>query len=264
MTELKTTQLQNEFKILLIGESCTDKYEFCNVVKISQEAPVPVIRYTRLFEKQGMAANVFNNLNKFGFEIDFITNTEKISKTRIVEEKSYQQLLRIDNDPPLQLWNGKTPLPLTEYDAIIISDYNKGFLDYSAIENLIKKSKAWVFIDTKKTDLRRFSSERVIVKINEQEYKNSTSKPKHLIVTRGDKGTLYYYNRQQVNSVFEVEKKEVIDVCGAGDTFLASFVAKFLYTKNIQDAIMFANKASSITVQHLGNYAPTYNEIENA
>lgn len=211
-----------------------------------------------------MAANVLDNLSTLGLNVEFITNIEPIIKTRIVEEKSKQQLLRIDDDPIVGLWNGRTALPLNDYDAIIISDYNKGFLDYTAIENIIKQSKCWVFIDTKKTDLRRFASNRVIVKINDEEYRNSISKPKHLIVTRGDKGTIYYYNRKQVAPIFEIDRIEVLDVCGAGDTFLAAFAVQFLFTKDISNAIIFANKASSVTVQHLGNYAPTWEDISHA
>lgn len=249
---------------MLIGESCIDKYDFCQVIKFSEEAPVPVVCHTNYYEKQGMVSNVYANLKTLGVKVELITHTEIISKTRIVDEKSNQLLLRIDNDPVIPLWNGVTKLPLSEYDAIVISDYNKGFLDYTAIENLIEKSKCWVFIDTKKTDLKRFSSDRVIVKINEREYNASISKPKHLIVTRGDKGTLYFYNRKQQKQVYVVDKKEVLDVCGAGDTFLAAFVAKFMETTDINDAIIFANKAASVTIQHLGNYAPTYDEIKNA
>jgi len=51
-------------------------------------------------------------------------------------------------------------------------------------------------------------------------------------------------------------------VCGAGDTFLAALAYKWCDTKNINDAIKFAVKAASITVQHLGNYAPTLEEIK--
>ena len=55
---------------------------------------------------------------------------------------------------------------------------------------------------------------------------------------------------------------EVSDVCGAGDTFLAALVYRYIESKDIIDAIEFAVRASSITVQHLGNYAPTLEEIQ--
>lgn len=260
---MNNIQPQVKLKVLLIGESCTDRYDFCNILKLSPEAPVPVVRYTRYLEKSGMAANVFNNLKMLGILPDFITCTEKIYKTRIVDEKSHYQLLRIDHDPGVVLWDDRS-INLAEYDAVIISDYNKGFLDYSAIERIITESRGIVFLDTKKTDLRRFYSDRVYVKINELEYENAISLPKHLIVTRGSKDILYFYDRKQVYPPFAVKRQEVIDVCGAGDTFLAAFSAKFLWSKNIEHAIDFANRAASVTVQHLGNYAPTMLEIDHA
>ena len=55
-----------------------------------------------------------------------------------------------------------------------------------------------------------------------------------------------------------------MDVCGCGDTFLAALTAQYLFTKDIEKAIIFANIAAGITVQHRGNYAPTYDEIRIA
>jgi sugar/nucleoside kinase (ribokinase family) len=55
-----------------------------------------------------------------------------------------------------------------------------------------------------------------------------------------------------------------MDVCGCGDTFMAALAAQYLFTKDIESAIIFANVAAGITVQHRGNYAPTYKEIWNA
>jgi sugar/nucleoside kinase (ribokinase family) len=55
-----------------------------------------------------------------------------------------------------------------------------------------------------------------------------------------------------------------MDVCGCGDTFMAALVAQYLFTKDIEKAIIFANVAAGITVQHRGNYAPSYDEIRHA
>jgi sugar/nucleoside kinase (ribokinase family) len=54
---------------------------------------------------------------------------------------------------------------------------------------------------------------------------------------------------------------EIADVCGAGDTFLAALAYKHLLTRNMDQAISFAIKASTVTVQHIGVYAPTLEEI---
>lgn len=264
MNEFKIIQQHKKLKVLLIGETCLDQYQFCTVTKFSQEAPVPVVKMQKIQEKTGMAANVLNNLESLNVNVTFITNTEKIYKTRIIDEKSSQQLLRIDHDPTVALWDQQLPDNLDNFDAIIISDYNKGFLDYSSIEQIISRFQGKIFIDTKKTDLKRFSKNNVFVKINEVEYSKSVSKPRHLIVTRGAKGTQYFYNRKELYPNFEVTKKNVLDVCGAGDTFLAAFAVQYLFTNDIKLAIIFANKAAEITVQHLGNYAPTFKEICNA
>ena len=45
---------------------------------------------------------------------------------------------------------------------------------------------------------------------------------------------------------------------------MAALVAQYLFTKDIEKAIIFANTAAGITVQHRGNYAPSYNEIRDA
>jgi sugar/nucleoside kinase (ribokinase family) len=62
--------------------------------------------------------------------------------------------------------------------------------------------------------------------------------------------------------VYTPPKVEVSDVCGAGDTFLAALTYGYLCTNSIENAIEFANRAASITVQHLGVYAPTLKDME--
>ena len=115
-----------------------------------------------------------------------------------------------------------------------------------------------MFIDTKKQDLSKFSAAWTYIKINELEYKNRFSIPKHLIVTLGDKGAQFN------GKIYPTKQVEVMDVCGCGDTFIAALAAQYLLTKDIEKAIIFANMAAGITVQHRGNYAPTYKEICNA
>ena len=96
--------------------------------------------------------------------------------------------------------------------------------------------------------------------INEKEFEESESYAWDMIVTLGAKGAML--KGEHTNIVHATKKVDVVDVCGAGDTFLASLAYQYLVTNSIDDAIKFANKASSITVQHVGNYAPTLGEIE--
>jgi D-beta-D-heptose 7-phosphate kinase/D-beta-D-heptose 1-phosphate adenosyltransferase len=254
MTESANTQQPTSFNVLLIGDSCTDEYKIGTVERISPEAPVPVVKIVDSYTLPGMASNVYKNLISLGIDPDFVTNIETITKTRYIDKKSGQHLLRVDNDRQLTPWSGRLLFPIEEYDAIVISDYDKGFLTYEHIEQLIESSVP-VFIDTKKTDLERFQG--AWVKINELEYSRIKSECSGLIVTRGDKGAEVPHHDIKCPA----NKVEVMDVCGCGDTFLAALAYQYLMTNKIEDAIIFANRAASVTVQHRGNYAPTIEEI---
>jgi D-beta-D-heptose 7-phosphate kinase/D-beta-D-heptose 1-phosphate adenosyltransferase len=143
------------------------------------------------------------------------------------------------------------------YDAVVISDYNKGTVTYELIEELVKEANVPIFVDTKKTDLARLAG--CYIKINALEKSRATSLPnsQHLIVTHGGDGA--YWNGWTYAAEIV---GDVIDVCGAGDTFLAALVYEFLKTGHMPDAVKFANKASAVTVQHIGVYAPRLEEIK--
>jgi len=84
------------YKILLIGDSCEDVYHFGSCSRMSPEAPVAVLRETRVESRLGMAHNVLCNLRSFGLDVEFLTNHEVIKKHRYVDEKSKSHLLRVD------------------------------------------------------------------------------------------------------------------------------------------------------------------------
>lgn len=257
MIDLAITQQQTKLKILLIGDSCIDRYRIGTVDRLSPEAPVPVVKIIKDFNVPGMAANVFENLKRLNVDVNFITNNEEIIKTRYIDERSGQHLVRVDEEPAITPFTGIKNI--NSYDAVIISDYNKGFLTYEQIEKIIKLATCPVFIDTKKQDLSRFHG--AFVKINELEFKNRYSINNKLIVTLGSKGAMFKQFSEEKH--FPTSQVDVVDVCGCGDTFLSALVYQFLTTNNIEDAIIFANKASGITVQHQGNYAPSLEEIHN-
>ena len=71
-----------------------------------------------------------------------------------------------------------------------------------------------------------------------------------LIVTLGDRGCMHY--KERGFNYYDVEKVDVFDLSGAGDTFLAALVAKYLEPNNMEDAIRYANKKSAEVVQKKG------------
>jgi len=262
MIDLKNIPALKKYKILLIGDSCIDQYYLGSCERLNPEAPVPILKILDNYKAPGMASNVKENLRALGGIIDFITNKEKIYKKRYIDKRSGQHLLRVDEEEKITPWNGKlvSYMDYSQYDAIVISDYNKGFLHYEHIESVIKKSKSPVFIDTKKTDLARF--EGAFIKINFLEYNRLTSEPldkSKLIVTNGEHGAMCDLRH------YPAKKVEIVDVCGAGDTFLSALTIGCLnFENNIDKAIEFAIIASSLSVQHRGNYAPKLKEIINA
>jgi bifunctional ADP-heptose synthase (sugar kinase/adenylyltransferase) len=255
MTE-PTTQQQKQFKVLLIGDYCVDEYQYGTVDRISPEAPVPVFKYEQTEVKHGMAGNVKNNLDALGLDVKFYRG-DASKKTRLIDKRSKQQLIRIDNDVKTKQFDPDTIDDLSVYDAVVISDYDKGFVTYDCIESLRKRYAGPMFLDTKKPDLSRFKG--VYVKINELEFSKSTSINDSLIVTLGENGAMY--NDGTNAQKFDTPKVGVSDVTGAGDTFLSALTYKYLHTKNISVSIGFAIQASSITVQHFGCYAPKLEEI---
>jgi len=242
-------------KILLVGDNGIDQYQFGTVTRISPEAPVPVVNYTHTITKPGMAANVEDNLLKLGCEVDFVHGVKTCIKTRVIDSKTGQHLVRIDQDIPSKAvkidYNN-----IDQYNAIVVSDYNKGSIEYETVEHLRKNYRGPIFVDTKKTDLARF--EGCYVKINAVESAAAKTVPTELIVTLGRDGVKYKDYK------FSTPQVEAFDVCGAGDTFLSALAYNYVLSQDIVSAIEFATRAASITIQHIGVYSPTLEEIEQA
>ena len=246
-------QQPKRLKVILIGDSCIDEYHYGTVDRISPEAPVPIFVPKRIVSKNGMAANVSENLKALGVEVISYFGKNSV-KVRMIDERSNQHLMRIDTDIISEKLPSNTYFP-NDVDGIIISDYNKGFVSYELIEQLLSTG-IQIFIDTKKKNLNSFSG--AFVKINQIEFNEAKTLPKsgeNLIVTMGKEGVMW--NKK----MYDVPDVEISDVCGAGDTFLAAFAYEYLQTKSGDKAIEFAIKAAAITVQHIGVYAPTLEEI---
>ena len=92
----KAIPLQHQSNILLIGDSCTDVYDYGTCDRISPEAPVPVLKINKTESLPGMALNVKKCLEALGNQVTLHTNKEKIVKNRFVCEKTKQHILRVD------------------------------------------------------------------------------------------------------------------------------------------------------------------------
>ena len=251
-------------KVLVIGDSCTDRFIYGTYDRLSPEAPVPVLKHTSTREMPGMAGNVAENVKAFTADVLLQTQTEHVEKIRYVDSKSNQHVLRFDIEPD-RLGSGfnanNNPIALkavrSEFDVVIISDYNKGFVDFEQSLRFTEKMQQVVYVDSKKPDISCFKNS--IVKLNEKEFEiagSTYSGCSDVIVTLGAAGAVHGTDH------FRSEPAEVFDVSGAGDTFLASFAIFHSITKDVAASIKFANKCAGIAVERKGTYPISSEDIK--
>ena len=87
--------------------------------------------------------------------------------------------------------------------------------------------------------------------------------PNKLIMTCGSKGVYYNNGEKLVNC--PANKCKVVDTTGAGDTFNGGLAIAICENKSLEEAINFAQKASSIAIGKMGAQTamPKREEIEN-
>jgi bifunctional ADP-heptose synthase (sugar kinase/adenylyltransferase) len=237
--------------ILVIGESCNDIFHYGVCNRLCPEAPVPVFNSCRVVNGGGMAMNVYSNLSSLGSNVEIYTNSnwKNITKTRFVDKRTNHMFMRLDERDDEYGKINLEELELQKHDAVIVSDYNKGFMSESDI-NYISKNSNLSFLDTKKK-LGSWCDDFSFIKINHLEYERTkntiTDKVlKNLIVTRGPRGCVYS------GKTYGVDLVEVKDTSGAGDTFIAALCFRYCLTGDIDKSIQFANQCSTTVVQKMG------------
>ena len=259
-------------RVLVIGDSCQDIFVYGDITRISPEAPIPVFVPSHTEKNDGMARNVSHNVESLEMNISTITNKNGIVKKRYVDNRSGQMVLRVDEHDYCERIDKKVLETIrnnkckphfndvTKVDAIIISDYCKGFLEEDDIQFICENNDN-VFVDTKKK-LGKWIEFADFIKINELEYKKnheilSNGFEDKLVVTLGSRGCRYR------NKVYSVPEVPVKDVSGAGDTFLAALVRGYLDTQDIEKAINFAQKCTTIVVQKHGVATVKLKELQS-
>lgn len=246
---------RTDCKILVVGDIMLDKYVVGEVIRISPEAPVPVVNVTTEFSTLGGCGNVVANLielgvsvsccsiigtdeagkiiidklDNLGCEMLFIAHhTEKITpiKERIVANHRLTQLLRIDRENHIQL----NPIGLvttedisnSNYDIIIISDYNKGTITEELV-TILKKTKIPIIVDPKVDNIQLYNDTYMITP-NNREYdeiieRNNEFNNEFILKTLGKDGMQLIYN----GHILDIPSTpvDVYNVSGAGDTVIA-------------------------------------------
>tara|TARA_R110000824_G_scaffold304124_1_gene491945 strand:- start:307 stop:1035 length:729 start_codon:yes stop_codon:yes gene_type:complete len=237
-------------RILVIGESCRDIFHYGECNRLCPEAPVPVFNSARLVDNEGMAKNVQRNLISLGSSPELYTNNNwrEVTKTRFVDVRVNHMFMRLDVNDEIARANLDS-IDFKAYDAIVVSDYDKGFLTEEDIR-LISLQNDFTFLDTKK-QLGEWCRDVKFIKINNNELERSRKYItkeiyEKVVITSGKDGAIHR------DITYPVDEVEIKDTSGAGDTFLAALVYKYLESNSIEQAIVFANECATKVVQKRG------------
>ena len=243
-------------KIVIIGETCVDKFIYCNINRLSPEAPVPVLIPIHTETNPGMSGNTCANIKALlpDSQVIHISNLKQVTKTRYVEKKTNHMFLRVDEgDDNIESfkWSDDYIYFLEEADVVIVSDYDKGYLTDEDLIKIATYSKLSI-LDSKRELTNSISNSFDFVKLNEEEWaSNNVLNPKNIIVTLGSKGSMY------MGEIFPSDNpQETIDVSGAGDTFTAAFAISYATAPSVPNAIKYANTVASKVVSKRGVKTP--------
>jgi rfaE bifunctional protein kinase chain/domain len=177
--------------IVVLGDVMIDAYLEGKVNRVSPEAPVPIVNFSKREERLGGAANVALNLLSLGAKVTMasvvgdddeskillrllsergiqtsgivqVEGRQTTVKTRVLGNN--QQLLRVDKEQidDISASAEERLIKAIEQvldrgcDAIIFEDYNKGVLTKNLIETVIKYSKSHGVITTVDPKLKNF------------------------------------------------------------------------------------------------------------
>lgn len=163
--------------VAIVGDLMLDRYIWGKVMRISPEAPIPIVEVENESVRLGGAANVSNNINslggiplllgvvgndfngnllkeistKQGFDPSgIIVDDERPTtiKTRVIAHN--QHVVRIDNESRSEISKSTQSKimeilksNISKIDAIIFQDYNKGVIVKDLINNIISLAKAY-------------------------------------------------------------------------------------------------------------------------
>ena len=201
-------------------------------------------------------------------------------KLRVIGRR--QQLLRIDFERPpssevlaSKLEDFKRALP--ESDVVILSDYGKGGLAHIAeMIRSARRARKRVLVDPKGDDYARYKGASIITpnlaELREvvgtwKDEKDLKSRAlalrdrlglEALLLTRGEDG-MTLFGRKIVS--VKAEKREVMDVTGAGDTVIATLAVMLAAGASLDAAMRLSNRAAGIVVGKLGTAAATHAEL---
>lgn len=251
-------------KVLVIGDIIFDKYIHGTSTRLSPEAPVPVVSQQRTTESLGGAGLVYENLKSLGVDVElFDYDQPKSIKTRVLCDGHY--VTRIDKDEYADgyeiLEELQETINFSKFDLVILSDYNKGVLDFAEqIIQLANSVGCRVIVDPKRQASAYAGA--WLVKPNSKEFEELlfTKWLGNIITTNASDPVIAQIDGEYFT--IPVDPVEVSDVTGAGDCFLAAFVYGLHRGYDYKTCLELAVKGSTASVKHAGTYILKVEDIE--
>lgn len=291
--------------MVVVGDIMLDRYLVGDTDRLSPEAPVPVVTVRERHAALGGAANVAANVAALGAQCRLVGVTgddadgaairrelalarlhdrhvltvadrPTTSKTRIVARS--QQIVRIDDEVDALL--GGTDLArleaaageaLSDADALLLEDYNKGALAPTLIGKVIESARRRgvpVVVDPK---FRQFFAYQgaTVFKPNRRELESALGaavdlqdaaalpdvlarlRVDNLLVTLGKDGMVLVTKDGAPTHIPSIAR-QVYDVSGAGDTVTAWMGAALAAGASVREAAQLANFAAGVEVGKRG------------
>lgn len=210
--------------------------------------------------------------------VSTLSTVNTIVKTRVVSQG--QQIVRLDYEKPLQAGEADTEQLLKAVgsavegaNAVILSDYGKGYLAPAVLHKVFDAADQQgiaVFVDPKGRDYTRYRGAFAITPNSREAHEAtgiSTSTPEGLrqaadaiydttgcplvVITRGAEGLALRTADGQLHLI-PTAAREVFDVTGAGDTFVAWITLGVAAGLKPEAAAALANTAAGIAVGRMG------------
>lgn len=257
--------LHKEKKLIIVGDPIEDIYATVQDGKTLDTCTL-----------HGGALNTYHNAKTILSKTILFTKVKFVPELKF-ENKYLYKILRLNNQPDIHLCKNinkedyysdiqyivqrqfNSLLNESSYESVLVfSDYNKGTLNVhiSKYEEINKVKLA--IVDSKYNSLHSSLfdfAENYIWRCTGEEYNSDFAKRfDYVIWTDGQNPIKLLDKKQNVIKIFKVPAVNVVDSCGAGDTFTASFASYMfksssLKIKNIEEAILFSIKASVDVIQ---------------
>ena len=220
-------------------------------------------------------------------------NRPTITKTRIIAGGSAtvsQQIVRIDQEmkSPILSQTEKNLINILKQvidkiDAVVLSDYGSGMLSdkiRSFIIESCQEKNIKTIVDSR-YDILKFEGVS-FVKQNEAEAAKAVGfeltsedavvtagkilleklQAEGIIISRGEQGMSLIQDNGEIHHIPVVDKSEVFDVSGAGDTAVAAFILAIASGAKPVEATKIANFAAGIAVRKLGTATVSNKELQ--